>query len=113
MNADNLVYILETLAGYDAKDVDDNGDDFDVLFETECGRDTGATCSIVDIAQKSADGINKLINENEQLKTYLRGMIVTYKEEKGVASLAETSKWEHFRISNADCYLTNLENKSK
>ena len=59
MNADNLIYALETLAGYEAKDVDDNGDDFDVLFETECGRDTGATCSIVDIAKQSADKLKE------------------------------------------------------
>jgi uncharacterized protein (UPF0335 family) len=55
MNADNLIYVLEALAGYEAKDVDD----FDVLFETECGRDTGATCSVVDIAQQSADKLKE------------------------------------------------------
>lgn len=59
MTTYNLIYILETLAGYEAKDIDDCGDDFDVLFETECGRDTGSTCSIVDIAQQSADKLKE------------------------------------------------------
>ena len=62
-----------------------------------------------DIIMVLASDYEDMVIENDRLKEYLRGMIFLYKEAKGVPfSPSESSKFEHFRVSNADCYLAGL-----
>jgi hypothetical protein len=57
--AERCLFVLREIGSMDADDI--TGDDVDLRFEDEEGRDTGCDVSIVDYAEKSADVIEKMI----------------------------------------------------
>ena len=62
IDQDNLLYKLESLAGYEPDEIDD--DDFDLGFQTSEGCDSTSTESIVDIANQAVILIRQL-SENK------------------------------------------------
>ena len=60
---DNLLYMVETLAGYEPSDIDD--DDFEVVFQTTDGCDASSTQSVVDIAAQAVELIKR---QDERIK---------------------------------------------
>lgn len=77
---DNLLYKLETLAGYDSNDIED--DDFEYVYENETGGDSWRTGSIVDVAEQSVELIKRQDSEINELEKVLEdyGLGVDYKK---------------------------------
>ena len=57
--AERCLFVLREIGSMDGDDI--TGDDVDLRFEDDEGRDTGCDVSIVDYAEKSADVIEKMI----------------------------------------------------
>ena len=58
-DAERCLFVMREIGSMDGDDI--TGDDVDLRFEDDEGRDTGCDVSIVDYAEKSADVIEKLI----------------------------------------------------
>jgi hypothetical protein len=57
-------FVLENIGSMDAEDID--GDDIDLRFEDEDGRDTGCDVSIVEYAERAAKVLRALLAGGDQ-----------------------------------------------
>jgi len=66
---ERVEWFLGELYGYDSSDIE--GDDFDVVTETECGNDSSFSVSIVDLAGDARGVINQQQEEIKALKAHI------------------------------------------
>jgi hypothetical protein len=62
--AERCAFVLENIGSMDAEDID--GDDIDLRFEDEDGRDTGCDVSIVEYAERAAKVLRALLAGGDQ-----------------------------------------------
>lgn len=106
-DAERCLFVLREIGIMDADDI--AGDDVDLRFEDDEGRDTGCDVSIVDYAEKSADVIEKLIAAlSAQQSAPAYGSYTTRPAEAlaGIAlrQLGDESRWLEIRDLNAHAF---------
>ena len=73
---EDLKYQLETLSGYEAKDIDNP--EFEVAYEVASGKEGFATVCCIDLAVRSLKRINELEAELKTLKCAQQGLLINH-----------------------------------